>query len=113
MGSFNIRGLQSDLLPGEKRESGKQGSDLKILSIIQLAREKYKLRLRILPPTPSFPPYLSQPWYLIVLEEYEFIRKYSRNPGWVAWLIKALSQYTKVASMIPGQDTYKNQQVNA
>ena len=35
--------------------------------------------------------------------------KHQKNPGWVAQLGRALSQYIKVAGLIPGQGTYKNQ----
>ena len=34
------------------------------------------------------------------------------SPGWVAQVIRALSPYTKVASSIPSQSTFKNQSTN-
>ena len=37
----------------------------------------------------------------------------SSGPGWVAQLVRALPPYAKVAGLIPGQDTYKNQAMNA
>ena len=35
------------------------------------------------------------------------------HPGWVAELVGALSQCTKVVGLIPGQGTYENQPMNA
>ena len=35
------------------------------------------------------------------------------GPGWVAQLVRASSQYTKVAGSIPGQGTRKTQPMNA
>ena len=39
------------------------------------------------------------------------IEKY--RPGWVAQFIKTSSQYAKVVGSIPGQGTYKDQQMSA
>ena len=33
------------------------------------------------------------------------------SPGWVAQLVRASSQYTKVKGSIPRQGTYKNQPI--
>ena len=38
--------------------------------------------------------------------------KDNNGPGWVAQLLGALSQQAKVAGLIPGQGTYKNQPMN-
>ena len=34
------------------------------------------------------------------------------GPGWVAQLVRALSQYSKVVGSIPGKVTFENQPVN-
>ena len=36
-----------------------------------------------------------------------------KDPGWVAQLVSASSQYAKVAGSTPGQGTYKRQPMNA
>ena len=35
------------------------------------------------------------------------------GPGWVAQLLRASSQYTKLVGSIPGQGTYEKQPMNA
>ena len=40
-----------------------------------------------------------------------YIRKL--DPGWVAQLVRALSQYAMVVGLIPSEGPYRNQPVNA
>ena len=41
------------------------------------------------------------------------MKEMSLSPGWVAQLVRVLSQYAKVVGLISGQGTYKNQPMNA
>ena len=40
-------------------------------------------------------------------------RNWGKSPGRPAQLVRALSQYTKVAGSIPGEGTYKKQPMSA
>ena len=42
-----------------------------------------------------------------------YIEKNKLNFGWIAMLVRELSQFFKVAGLIPDQGTYKNQPRNA
>ena len=46
-------------------------------------------------------------------KNWEMLSSTFLGPGWVAHLVRAWSQCTKVSGSIPGQDTYKNQPMNA
>lgn len=48
-----------------------------------------------------------------IWQNYSFNNEEEENPGWVAQLIKASSQYAKVADSNPSQVMYKNQPMNA
>ena len=41
------------------------------------------------------------------------VTRKEQGPGWVARLVRALSQHAKVAGSVPSQGTYKNQARNA
>ena len=43
----------------------------------------------------------------------EYIQRNTVGPGWLAQLVRALSRYTKVAGLIPGQGTHKKQPMSA
>ena len=59
-------------------------------------------------------PRKAAPWSLLIVTWTEnwFLKK-QRCPGRVAQLVRASSGYTKVLVSISGQDTHKNQPVNA
>ena len=44
---------------------------------------------------------------------FSYVGQKAVQPWLVAQLVRTLSQYAKIMSSIPGQDTYKNQPMNA
>ena len=60
------------------------------------------------------PPVCPRPHHSLLYSDWVFSTENTYlGPGWIAQLVRASLRYAKVAGSIPGQDTYKNQPMNA